>query len=148
MAKRRIKRTTPHDSPGTLVFWSQRSPQNSIGVTPTGAPNAGGVGQNRWLSTNNRLYLVKKLSYRRGTSRCVMSIEILPVATQQCRNHLYDKSWPNWWHEVGDLVRGNAWQTMCTQPWRDRVGFHCLKCHKQTNDVELCMSPYHLSTDD
>jgi len=30
---------------------------------------------------------------------------------------------------------------MCTQPWRDRVGFHCLKCHKQTDDVELCISP-------
>ena len=27
------------------------------GSTPTGAPNAGGVGQNRQLSTNNRLYL-------------------------------------------------------------------------------------------
>ena len=50
----------------------------------------------------------KKLSYRRGTARCVMSIEILPIATQQCRNYLYDKSWPNWWYEVGDLVGGNA----------------------------------------
>jgi len=35
----------------------------------------------------------KKLSYRRGTARCVMSVEVLPVATQQCRNYLYDKSW-------------------------------------------------------
>jgi len=34
----------------------------------------------------------KKLSYRRGTARCVVSIEILPIATQQCRNCLYDKS--------------------------------------------------------
>ena len=34
----------------------------------------------------------KKLSYRRGTARCVVSIEILPVATQQCRNYLDDKS--------------------------------------------------------
>ena len=33
-AKRRITQTTPHDSPGTLVFWYQRSPRNSIGVTP------------------------------------------------------------------------------------------------------------------
>ena len=33
-AKRRITQTTPHDSPGTLVFWSQRSPRNSTGVTP------------------------------------------------------------------------------------------------------------------
>ena len=30
---------------------------------------------------------------------------------------------------------------LCTQPWRDRVGCHCLKCHKQTDDVELCISP-------
>jgi len=28
----------------------------------------------------------KKLSYRRGTALCVVSIEILPIATQQCRN--------------------------------------------------------------
>ena len=34
----------------------------------------------------------KKLSYRRGNARCVVSIEILPTATQQCRNYLYDKS--------------------------------------------------------
>jgi len=33
-AKRRITQTTPHDSPGTLVFWSQRSRQNPTGVTP------------------------------------------------------------------------------------------------------------------
>jgi len=34
----------------------------------------------------------KKLSYRRGTARCVVSIKILPIATQQCRNYSYDKS--------------------------------------------------------
>jgi len=34
----------------------------------------------------------KKLSYRRGTARCIVSSELLPVATQQCRNYLYDKS--------------------------------------------------------
>ena len=32
-AKRRITQTTPHDTPGTLVFWCQRSPRNSTGVT-------------------------------------------------------------------------------------------------------------------
>jgi len=56
-AKHRITQTTPHDTPGNLVFWRQRSPRNSTGVTPYGAPNAGWVGQNRQLSTNNRLYL-------------------------------------------------------------------------------------------
>ena len=50
----------------------------------------------------------KKLSYRRVTARCGLSVVILPIATQQCRNYLYDKSWPNWWHEVGGLVRGNV----------------------------------------
>ena len=33
-AKRRIIQTTPHDSPVTLVYWCQRSPRNSTGVTP------------------------------------------------------------------------------------------------------------------
>ena len=32
-AKYRITQTTPHDTPGTLVFWCQRSPRNSTGVT-------------------------------------------------------------------------------------------------------------------
>ena len=86
----------------------------------------------RWTSTLTRQN--KKLSYRRGTARCVVSIEILPIATQQCSNYLYDKSWPNRWYEVGDLVGSNALWTMCTQPWRNRVGSHCLRCHKQTDD--------------
>jgi len=34
----------------------------------------------------------KKLSCRRGTARCVVSVEMLPIATQQCRNYLYYKS--------------------------------------------------------
>ena len=33
-AKRRITQITSHDTPGTLVFWYQRSPRNSTGVTP------------------------------------------------------------------------------------------------------------------
>ena len=56
-AKRRITQTTPHDSPGTLVFGCQRSPRNSTGITPCGAPNTDGVSQNRRLSTNSWLYL-------------------------------------------------------------------------------------------
>ena len=34
----------------------------------------------------------KKLSYRRVTARCVLSVVVLPITTQQCRNYLYDKS--------------------------------------------------------
>ena len=56
-AKCRITQTTPYDSPGTLVFWCQISPRNSTGSPPAGAPNVGGVGQNRRLSTNSWLYL-------------------------------------------------------------------------------------------
>jgi len=33
MAKPRIMQTTPHDSPGTLVFWRQRSRQTYNGVS-------------------------------------------------------------------------------------------------------------------
>ena len=65
-AKRRITQTTTRDSPRTLVFWSQISPRNSTGVTPTGAPNAGGVGQNRRLSTSNRLYIENGTRQTRG----------------------------------------------------------------------------------
>ena len=35
-AKRTITQTTPHDTPGTLVFWCQRSPRNATRVTPYG----------------------------------------------------------------------------------------------------------------
>jgi len=35
---------------------------------------------------------VNKISYRRGTAQCVVSVEIWPIAMQQCRNYLYDKS--------------------------------------------------------
>jgi len=34
----------------------------------------------------------KKLSCHRGTARCVVLVEILATATQQCRNYLFDKS--------------------------------------------------------
>ena len=56
-AKYGITQTTPHDSPGTLVFWSRRSPRNSTGVTPYGGAKCRWGGKNRRLSTNNRLYL-------------------------------------------------------------------------------------------
>jgi len=36
MAKHRKTQTTPYDSPGTLVFWCQKSFRNSTGVTPNG----------------------------------------------------------------------------------------------------------------
>jgi len=33
--------------------------------------------------------------------RDASSVVILPITTQQCRNYLYDKSWPNRRYEVG-----------------------------------------------
>ena len=47
------------------------------------------------LQTDNHASTIdvnKKLSYHRGTARCVELVEILPIAMQQCRNYLYDKS--------------------------------------------------------
>jgi len=43
-------------------------------------------------TTRMRRYQKRYKTHRRGTARCVESIEILPIATQQCRNYLYDKS--------------------------------------------------------
>jgi len=56
-AKHRITQTTPHDTPGSLVFCCQRSPRNSTGVTPYEGAECRWDGQNRRLSTNSRLYL-------------------------------------------------------------------------------------------
>jgi len=54
-----------------------------------------------------------------------MSVEILPTATQQCRNYLYDKSWTNRSYEVGGL----QW-LMCSKHVHSTMmqssRFHCL----------------------
>jgi len=57
IAKHRNTHATPHGSQGTLVFLCQKSFRNSNGVTPNGAPNAGGVGRSWQISTNNSLYV-------------------------------------------------------------------------------------------
>jgi len=44
----------------------------------------------------------KKLSYRRGTARCVVSVEILPIATQQYAV-LLRGSWQDFCHAVGKI---------------------------------------------
>ena len=80
----------------------------------------------------------KKLGYRRGTARCVVSVEILPIATQQCRNYLYDKSWTNRSYEVGGLRCNKHLHSTVTRSSR----FHCLigVINKPTT-VELRISP-------
>jgi len=56
--KRRITQTTPHDTPGDSSFLMPKIyAKFDQGHPLTEAPNTGGVGQNRRLSTNNRLYL-------------------------------------------------------------------------------------------
>ena len=87
----------------------------------------------RWIRTESRWNKQEaQLSLSDRAMRLVSSNLANCHATVQ--KLLYDKSWPNWWYEVGDLVGWNVSWTMCTQPWRDRVGFHCLGCHKQTDD--------------
>ena len=44
-----------HDSPGTLDSDAKGLGEIRTGSLPTGAPNAGGVGGNRRLLTNNSL---------------------------------------------------------------------------------------------
>ena len=84
----------------------------------------------------------KKLSYRQGTALCVVSVEILPIAMQQCRNYLYDKSWKK--IEVMKLEGYSG--TMCNRHVHSTVTrssrFHCPigVINKPTTD-ELWISP-------
>jgi len=61
-AKRRITQTTPHDSPGTLVFWSQRSPRNSTGVTLCGSAKC------RCGGSKSRFQLTRRIARSLGDS--------------------------------------------------------------------------------
>jgi len=68
-------------------------------VLPVLKPGKHPLNQNWWN---------KKLSYHRVTARCVVSVEILPITTQQYRNYLYDKSWTNGSYEVKALDRAHT----------------------------------------
>ena len=58
MAKHRITQTKQHDSAQGLQFSGAKDLREIRPESPpTGTPNAGGVGQNQRLSTNNWLYL-------------------------------------------------------------------------------------------
>jgi len=110
---------------------------------PTYSPNVGGVGKNQQHLTNDSLYFNKKLSYRQGTAKCIVSVEILPIATQQCRNYLYDKSWTNRSYEVG----GIQWADVLSTVMRSSR-FHCLigVINKPTT-VDLYISPVYRRVD-
>ena len=91
----------------------------------------------------------KKLSYRRVTARCVLSVVILPITAQQCRNYLYDKSWPNRRYEVGGSVGGNVSYTnrrrsSCVYHlytddllWRNFLSPQCRNCSRDPNHTHL-----------
>jgi len=68
----------------------------------------------------------KKLNYRRGTARCAVSVEILPIATQQCRNYLYDKSWTKYQLSLIDpcdkIVLQTALDDLCDKLQWSSVG--------------------------
>jgi len=65
-AKRRITHTTPYDSSGSLVSDAKDLCEIRPGSLPAGAPNAGGVGQNRRLSTNSWLYSTRSSAIAEG----------------------------------------------------------------------------------
>jgi len=95
------------------VFESPVMTSVSIAAYNTDNPTLRRFTRNNWSIWGNPIIMFKidvdkKLSYRRVTARCVLSVVVLPITTQQCRNYLYDKSWPNRWHEVGGLVGGNV----------------------------------------
>jgi len=53
-------------------------------LVPITAPTRSrAISHRQWVRSGSN----KKLSCRRGTARCVVSVEILPVATQQCWNY-------------------------------------------------------------
>ena len=98
-------------------------------------------GLNKWKN--------KKLSYRWMTAPCVLSVVISPITMQQCRNYLYDKSWPDRWYEVGGLVGGNVSLTnrrrsSCVYHlytdnllWRNFLSPQCRNCSRDPDHAHL-----------
>jgi len=104
-AKRRIMQTTPYDRSATLVYWCQRSWQNSDGVIPNGAPNEGGVSQNWRLSTNISLHLNNNLSYHRGIVRrsiLVSSCYVSRGMAVRKVSEVIQGHW-HWCHSIGHI---------------------------------------------
>jgi len=91
-AKYRIRKTTPHNSPGTLLFWCQRSQRNFTGVTRTGTPNAG-------VHT-----VIKGRTVIGISSKNSITLRIEPLATQMLLalfvpltvEAAQQSLWPNW----------------------------------------------------
>jgi len=80
---------------GTKLYCIKMRSRSLIGNRPGGgATSQSQVRRSAFAPPRQagRNLLDKKLSYRRVTARCVLSVVILPITTQQCRNYLYDKS--------------------------------------------------------
>ena len=67
-AKRWITQTTPHDSPGLEFSEAKDLSEIRLGSPPTGAPNAGGLGQNRRDFRQITGYISKTVQDRRMVS--------------------------------------------------------------------------------
>jgi len=66
------------------------------------------------VRTNRAHVTNKKLSYGRVTARCVLSVVMLPITTQQCRNYSVAAKLVN-----GPWCKKNRWA-----PYSHREKFH------------------------
>ena len=78
----------------------------------------------------------KKLNYSRGTARCVESVEILPTATQECRN--YDTTSP----EQIEVMKLEGYSVaMCNKRALNTDAIESLplsyRCHKRTDEGRI-----------
>ena len=81
----------------SIVFWRQRSRRNSDGVTPTGAPNRGGVSSNWRFSTNISLINFAYFQLIRSVARSFCNrwafCTIVPVSNKD-----------EWWISRGQSI--------------------------------------------
>ena len=66
-AKRRITQTAPHDSPGNLVYWRQRSPRNFTGAQPVWGRQM----QVGWVKIGDFLQITGYISKRFQVTRLI-----------------------------------------------------------------------------
>jgi len=88
LLKRLNAQTSPHASPWTLVFWSQRSPEIRPGSSPTGAPNVGG-----WVKIGDFRQITGYISKMVQDWRMV-SIKVEVVCTLSNGDIADDFEWP------------------------------------------------------
>jgi len=91
-AKRRITRTVPHDSAGTLVFWCRKFRRNSNGVTQTGRHRqmqvgyvkcSRGIAEN-WRLTTRSVVNLARLQVYHHTFAVLQCVAGLSVTANPC----------------------------------------------------------------